>query len=71
MEENLKLSMKMSPVTPEDRLSMKTVPYHELVGKLLYLTVATRPDIAYTVGVLCRFVENPGPAHWHAAKRVL
>src|SRR5258706_11547243 len=71
MEENLKLSMKMSPVTPEDRLSMKSVPYRKLVGKLLYLTVATRSDITYAVGVLCHFVENPGPAHWHVAKRVL
>src|SRR5258706_10994965 len=58
MEENLKLSVKMLPVTPEDHLSMKSIPYRELVGKLLYLTVATRPDIAYAVGVLCRFVEN-------------
>jgi len=50
---------------------MKAVPYRKLVGKLLYLAVATRPDIAYVVGVLCRFVENPGEAHWNAAKRVL
>jgi len=42
-----------------------------LVGKLLYLAIATRPDIAYIIGVLCRFVENPGMAHWDAAKRVL
>ncbi len=53
MEENLKLSMKMSPTTPEDCLSMKTIPYCKLVGKLLYLTVATCPDITYMVGVLC------------------
>jgi hypothetical protein len=39
---------------------MKPYPYRELVGKPLYLAVATRPDIAYVVGVLCRFVENPG-----------
>jgi hypothetical protein len=37
----------------------------------MYLAVATRPDISYTIGVLCRFVENPGPEHWGAAKRVL
>jgi hypothetical protein len=71
MEENLKLSVKMSPATPEARMGMKPIPYRELVGKLLYLAVATRPDIAYAVGVLCRFVENLGPDHWHAAKRVL
>ncbi len=71
MEENLKLSVKMLPTTPEDCLGMKTVPYCKLIGKLLYLTVTTCPDIAYAVGVLCRFVENPGPAHWHAVKHVL
>ena len=47
------------------------VPYREHIGKLLYLAVATRPDIAYIVGVLCRFVENLGKDHWLAAKRVL
>jgi len=50
---------------------MKAIPYRELIGKLLYLAIATRPDIAYVVGVLCRFVENPGLLHWHAAKQVL
>jgi hypothetical protein len=50
---------------------MKAIPYRELIGKLLYFAIATRPDIVYRVGILCRFVENPGPSHWHAAKRVL
>ena len=71
MEENLKLSVKMLPETPEDWERMKPIPYQELIGKLLYLAIATRPDIAYAVGVLCRFVENPGPDHWYAAKQVL
>jgi hypothetical protein len=71
MEDNLKLSVKMSPSSPEDIAIMKPFPYRELIGKLLYLAIATRPDIAYAVGVLCRFVENPGLEHWHAAKRVL
>jgi len=54
MHEGTRLSMAMSPQTPEERLGMKAVAYRELVGKLLYLAVATRPDIAYVVGVLCR-----------------
>ena len=67
----LDTDLTMSPDTPEARSEMKAYPYRELIGKLLYLAIATRPDIAYVVGVLCRFVENPGLAHWYAAKRVL
>ena len=61
----------MSPDTLEGQSEMKAIPYHELIGKLLYLAIATCPDIAYVVGVLCRFVENPGPPHWHTTKQVL
>ena len=50
---------------------MRSIPYRELIGKFLYLAVATRPDVTYAVGALCRFVENPGLDHWNAAKRVL
>jgi len=28
-------------------------------------------DITYVIGVLCRFVDNPGEAHWNAAKCML
>jgi hypothetical protein len=58
MDEGQKLSVQMSPSTPEEKAKMARVPYRELIGKLLYLAVATRPDIAYVVGVLCRFVET-------------
>jgi len=50
---------------------MKAYPYHELIGKLLYLTIATHLDIAYTIGVLCQFVKNPRMAHWLTAKCIL
>ena len=49
---------------------MKQVPYRQLVGALMYLAVATRPDIAYAVGVLGRFSSNPSPSHWKAAKHL-
>ena len=62
--ESLRLSLSsMSPKTIEDKLAMKGIPYRDLVGKLLYLAVATRPDISYSVGVLCRSMENLGMAH--------
>ncbi|CAI7801334.1 unnamed protein product [Closterium sp. NIES-53] len=48
-------------------------PYPELVGSLMYAMMCTRPDLAYPVSVLSRYVA-PGrftDLHWKAAKRVL
>ncbi|CAI7887615.1 unnamed protein product [Closterium sp. NIES-54] len=48
-------------------------PYPELVGCLMYLMTCTRPDLAYPLSILARYVA-PGihrPEHMDAAKRVL
>jgi hypothetical protein len=71
MEEGSKLSKAEQPQTQAEALEMKQYPYRALIGSLLYLSVCTRPDISFAVGVLARFCENPGLPHWHAAKRVL
>jgi hypothetical protein len=71
MEDSPKLSKTMCANTPEKKTKMANVHYQELVGKLLYLTVATRPDISYAIGILCCFVENPSPMHWGTTKCVL
>ena len=71
MSEKTQLSSSMSPVSAEEIAEMKKIPYREALGKLLYLSIATCPDISYAIGVLCRFSENPGRAHWTALKRVL
>ena len=44
--------------------------YRQLVGNLLYLTI-TRPDIAYAVGIVSRYMADPHIEHWKAAKRIL
>ena len=49
---------------------MRTVPYAQLVGALMYLAIATRPDIAHSVGLLARFSSDPGVAHWKALKHL-
>ena len=71
MDPGQKLSTKMSPDTPEGRLVMSKYPYQELIGKLLYLNIATWPNIAYVISVLCCFIKNPGMDHWNAVKQVL
>ena len=70
MEPGLKLSQSRAPSTPEEIAQMKNMPYTSAVGSLMYLTVATCPDIAYAVGVVCRFTQNPGLAHWKAVKHI-
>ena len=37
----------------------------------MYAMVCTRPDIAHAVGVVSRFLENPGKEHWEAVKWIL
>lgn len=46
-------------------------PYRELIGSLMYLAVATRPDIAYAFGIVSRYHEKPTIVHEKAAKRIL
>jgi len=49
----------------------RATAYRSLVGGLRYLADMTRPDIAFAVGELARFMINPGEIHMQAAKRVL
>jgi hypothetical protein len=37
----------------------------------MYLASTTKPDIAYAVSKLSRFVSNPGSEHWRAFERVM
>ncbi|CAI7831683.1 unnamed protein product [Closterium sp. NIES-54] len=58
---------------PLDESVEPSGPYPELVGCLMYLMTHTRPDLAYPLSLLARYVA-PGrhrKVHWDAAKRVL
>lgn len=44
--------------------------YKSLIGGLRYL-VHTRPDIAYSVGIVSRYMERPTKVHMNAVKRIL
>ncbi|GJV02855.1 retrotransposon protein, putative, ty1-copia subclass [Tanacetum coccineum] len=57
---HFKLSLKDCPVMDCDVERMSKVPYANVVGSLMYLMVCTRPDIAYAVSVVSRYLTNPG-----------
>uniref|UniRef100_H3HA08 Reverse transcriptase Ty1/copia-type domain-containing protein n=1 Tax=Phytophthora ramorum TaxID=164328 RepID=H3HA08_PHYRM len=67
----LKLTKSMCEGGCQHEDTMKNVPYRSAVGALMYLMVATRPDLAAAVGVLSQFSADPCPTHWQALKRVL
>ncbi|CAI7804385.1 unnamed protein product [Closterium sp. NIES-54] len=58
---------------PSDESVEPSGPYPELVGCLMYLMTCTRPDLAYPLSHLARYVapDRYRKVHWDAAKRVL
>jgi len=65
------LSIKDSPETQDEADEMKGIPYCKALGSLMWLQVATHPDLSYTVNLLSCFAHNPGQAHWNALKHAL
>lgn len=62
MEENLKL---------EPAAECENLSYRNLIGALLYVSCATRPDIAFSVNYLSRFMTTYDQPHFKYALRVL
>ena len=50
---------------------MEKVLYASVVGSLMYAQVCTRPDIAFAVNALGRYLSNSGLNHWKAVKKVM
>ncbi|RZB91539.1 Retrovirus-related Pol polyprotein from transposon TNT 1-94 [Glycine soja] len=50
---------------------IRQTEYASIIGSLRYATDCTRPDIAYVVGLLCRFTSRLSMEHWHAIERVM
>ena len=55
----------------EEKDYMSHVPYANSVGCLMYALVCTRLDISHALGVVIKYMANPGKEHCYAVKWVL
>ncbi|KAL0427614.1 UNVERIFIED_CONTAM: Retrovirus-related Pol polyprotein from transposon TNT 1-94 [Sesamum latifolium] len=70
---HLQLCKNQSPNSETEKERIKNIPYSNVIGSVMYLMVSTRPDIAYAVRCLNRFMSNTntGLPHWEALKSLL
>ena len=50
---------------------MSKILYASAIGSLMHAMVCTRPDIGHSVGVVSRFMSDPGKIHWEAVKWII
>jgi len=68
---SLILSIEDCPTTPDEANEMKNISFCKALGSLMWLQVATRPNLAFSVNKLAFFSHNPGRAHWNTLKHIL
>ena len=70
LEGGLKYTKEQEAITEEERREMESIPFRQAIGSLMYLMVCTRPDLAASIGVFSKFMQNPGIQHWEGIKRI-
>jgi hypothetical protein len=65
------LQKSQCPQTEKEKGEMADVPYARLLGGLLWVMLATWPDLSFWVVRLAQFASSPGRVHWSSLKRVL
>jgi len=58
-----KLSIKQCPQSEDEKQVMASTPYASGVGGIMYGMVCSRPDLAYAVSIVSRFMANLGIVH--------
>ncbi|KAL7280494.1 hypothetical protein ACG7TL_005426 [Trametes sanguinea] len=71
LEPGSKLAAEMGAATEGEKREMEAIPYREALGAIMYLAVATRPDLSHPVQLLSRFMGDLNYAQWKGLKRVL
>ena len=63
------MAMKLQKRKPDKEACNPTI-YQSMIGRLMYAMTATRPDIAYAIGGLSRYNQDPSNEHMVALKPV-
>lgn len=64
------LTKHMLPQTPSEKVKAENLPMQQLVGGLIYVN-KTRPDVAYAISDVARFMSSWGEAHFNRAMLIL
>ena len=67
----ISLSKRDYVATSEERERMSRILYASAVGSIMYAMTCTRPDVAYSLGVVSRYQSDPGERHWKVVKTIL
>ena len=53
------------------KIAKDQLRYSQIIGSLMYLASAMRPDISFSMSKLSRFMLNPCTDHWHALEKIM
>ena len=65
------MSQEQLPRVEQTGNESKSFPYLSAIGSLLYISLLTRPDTSYAVGVCARYGATYGPPHVRAMNKII
>ena len=67
----ISLSKRDCLATPQERERMGRIPYALTMGSIMYAMTCTRPNMAYSLGIVSRYQSDPEENHWKVVKTIL
>jgi len=71
MVPGVSLTKATAPLTEAETQQFTHIPYSRVIGELNFAMRVSRPDIAYAVSALSKFLSNPGVEHYQQLHHLL